>query len=198
MLRFTKSRSDRLRFISSLDEAVDTSTPEGVEGYQKYLEDLNEGHLTLVGQPTVFIFRPLTHEVIGIAAQHSRGIVIPGTYLSPQANLELFRLSCESMEPGPEDWEEGEVYRFEFRRQVLSYEVMGNLADGLLREGVKVLIDSLPEMEAQASGDETDPFGQTESEDSSGSSSAGTSGSGSSRKAAKSARRRKGAKKPTT
>lgn len=198
MLRFTRSRSDRLRFISSVDGAVDMSTPEAVEGYNLYLKDLNVGHLTLTAEPTVFVLRPLTQEIIGIAAQLSRGLVIPGMYLDPQACREMFRLSCESMEPEPEGWDENDIYRFEYRRKVLSHEVVKDLPDGLLREGAQILIDSLPQSEQRASGDESDPFVPTPPAASSGSSSGGKNGSGTSQTVAKSAPRRKGAKRPGT
>lgn len=198
MLRFTRSRSDRLRFISSVDEAVDMTASDASKKYKAYLEDLDESHLTLTGPPTVFLLRPLTHETVGLAAQLSRGLVIPGAYLDPQAVRELFRLSCEAMEPEPEGWDKNDVYRFEYRRQVLSHEIVEQLPDGLLREGAQVLIDSLPQIEQRASGDETDPFGQTGSGASSGSSSGATSGSTTTRKAAKTARRRKPVKSRST
>lgn len=198
MLRFQKSRQDRLLFISSLDDAVDADTPEGIAGYKAYLADLDRSHLILRGEPTVLVLRPLTHEVVGLAAQLSRGLVVPGLYLAPQAALELVRLSCEEIRPAPEGWQEDEVYRFEYRRRVLAPQIMEQLPEGLLREAAQVLVETLPSQAPRASGDETDPFVPTPPEGLSRSSSGATSGSGSTPRTAPTARRRKGATKPGT
>lgn len=179
MLRFYKSRTDRIRFISSLDEAVDTSTPEARAAYREYLKDLDVKHLTVTGEPTVLVMRPLTHEVVGLAAQLSLGLAAPGVYLDPQAAREMVRLSTEAIEPAPDGWTETDLYRWEYRRRVLSPETMAQLPDGLIREAAQVLVDTLPAIGPRASGDETDPFVLTTSEGSSGSSSGVASGSGS-------------------
>jgi len=63
------SRDDRIEFITSLDEAVDTSTEEAREGYRTYLETLDRSTIVLVGEPTVFILRP-QDENGGLADEH--------------------------------------------------------------------------------------------------------------------------------
>jgi len=164
MLKFSKTSSDRLRFISSTDEAVSMDGTDAVERYQRYLDDLDPSHLELCGEPTVFVLRPLTQEVIGIAAQLSRGLVMPGQYMDPQAVRELVRLSCEAIEPEPDGMGEADLYRFEYRRKVLSPDLMAQVPDGALREAAQVLINSLPDFQSKGDGTEDDPFGPSDSE----------------------------------
>ncbi len=161
MLRFTRTKTDTLRFISSVDEAVDTDSPEGLEGYSRYLKTLDESQLVLTGTPTVFVLRPLTHAVKDRAEFMSGMVVMPGKIVVPQTARQLVRMSCGKIEPEPEGWEQSEIYRFENGAQCLTAAIVDPLPGDIFLEGAQVLLETLPEMHEAASGDETDPFDPT-------------------------------------
>lgn len=139
------SKSDRLRFISSLDPAVDTSTEEQKEQYRKYLEDHDEGRLTLAGKPVVWLLRPLDMATYEHALTYTKGLAVPGLYTDAPSARELFRLSVDEIENYPEDWSaKDSVFSWEYRQKCLSDAAVRNLPSGLVREGAAMLLGTLP------------------------------------------------------
>jgi hypothetical protein len=139
------SRSDRIRFIPSCDDAVVLDTPEQKAAYRQYLETLDEGLLTLRGQPVVFLLRPLDLEVYEIALRNAKGAALKGIFIDPPAARELVRLSVEEIENWPAEWGgQDKAFHFEHRRRVLSPRFSPMLPPGLCAEAAHVLLDSLP------------------------------------------------------
>jgi len=52
-ISYIKDQKPEVKVILSCDDAITT----GVDGYKKYLEDLDEGHLGLAKDPTRFVMR---------------------------------------------------------------------------------------------------------------------------------------------
>lgn len=52
-ISYIKDQKPEVKVVLSCDDAIST----GVEGYKKYLEDLDEGHLGLTKDPTRFVMR---------------------------------------------------------------------------------------------------------------------------------------------
>ena len=141
------SRDDRIEFITSLDEAVDTSTEEAREGYRTYLETLDRSTIVLVGEPTVFILRPLAWDAYEIACRDAQGVAIKDLYTDTPTARELFRLSVEDVEPWADGWgkkKKEAAFRWEFKRKVLSAQFVARIPAGACREAAKILLDTLP------------------------------------------------------
>ena len=161
------SKTDQIRFISSLDNAVKVKTKRQVADYQKYLDNLDDTLLTLSGRPLVFLLRPLTWGVYEIACRDARGMAIKDLYTDAPTARELLRLSVESFENWPKEWGDMEdVFSFEYKRKVLSAAWIANVPTGICSEAAKVLLDTLPLPEADAKEeDQTGPFPEKESRD---------------------------------
>jgi len=162
---FLTSRNDAIRFISSLDDNVQTTTKKQKAAYRKYLETLDESLLTLTGTPLVFLMRPLTWATQEIASRDAKGLCVPGVYTDAPTARELLRLSVESFENWPKEWGDMESkFRFEYGHRVLSREWVGDLFPGLCAEAAGVLLDTLP-LPATKEGDQTGPFPEKETQD---------------------------------
>jgi len=161
-----KSRRDRIKFISSVDEAVDVSTEQHRTAYANYLKTLDPSLLVLNGEPLTFTLRPLDVEVYEIACRDSRGVAIRDLYTDSVTARQLLRLSCEDVTEWPKEWGDKEkAFRFEYGRKVLSPEFVCDLPPAVCREAAAVLLDTLPlpELDQAKDGDDggdvDNPFG---------------------------------------
>ena len=155
------SRADRIEFITSLDDAVDTSTEEAKDGYRKYLDTLDQSTIVLNGEPTVFRMRPLAMDVYEIACRDAQGVAIRDLYTDTPTARQLFRLSVEDVEPWPEAWgDKDAAFRFEYKRKVLGQHFIARMPAGACREAAKLLLDTLPlpESRDKEADDEAVPF----------------------------------------
>ena len=161
-----ESRKDRIKFVTSLDDAVDTASPEGLKAYQEYLESGEYAHLILLGEPVVFSLRPLDIEAYEFACRDARGIALKDIYVDSPTCRELLRLSVEDITPWPEGWPEKETcFRFEYRRKVLSPTFITTLPPATCREAAKMLLDSLPLPPVLSDeGEDEPPFPKTSEE----------------------------------
>ena len=151
------SREDRIKFITSLDDAVVAETEEQRDAFKRYLDTGDETLLTLQGEPVRWQLRPLTMATWELACRDARGIAVKGIYTDLPTARELLRLSCEDADPWPAEWGKKEdAFRFEYRRKVLSPQFAERIPPGVCLEAAKVLLDSLP-----LDQEVTAPFGES-------------------------------------
>jgi hypothetical protein len=160
--RLWARRSDRIRFVSSIDAAVQMDTAERKAAYARYLDDLDEGHLTLTGKPNRLILRPLTQDVYEVALGNVGATRRESAALGVVLARELVRLCLEDLEEWPADWgEKRTAYRYEGDALVLIHELAATLPLGLVVEAAKVLQDGLLALAPKApelKEGETPPF----------------------------------------
>jgi hypothetical protein len=148
--RLYPSRHDRLVFVSSVDEFVDTSTPEKAEAYRAYLYSHDLSSLTTTGDPIRFICRPLTRAIYEYATRDARGIAVPRLYCDAPTARKLLMLCCYEIEGKVEkDWPERK-HQVHFGQVGLSQELADDLPSALCLEAAEFLLSTLP-----IPGDET-------------------------------------------
>jgi len=158
-LKLLPSRKDRVVFISSGDTAVDTSTPELAEEYQKYLTHMDPSRLTYKGEPTKFVCRPMTREILEYALRDARGWHLSPGITDVAVARKILMLCCESIENPPKE-AGADLYRAHYGRVGLHPDFVADLEQATCIEAATMLTNTLPMPPAE---DEDKPVKKTAS-----------------------------------
>jgi hypothetical protein len=142
-LRFYPRKTDRVQFVTSVDDAVDVSDAEKLDAYKAYLDSHDISGVSLVGEPVVFHLRPLTVDVLEYAIRDTSGLS-PSMHIDVPASRRMFQLCCEDITgPGSERLKRP-LTQMHYGYQGLSAAIMANIPSAACVEAASMLQSTLP------------------------------------------------------